>query len=336
MLDPFVNGRGSTGGTAADRRSALRRTGRQACRRILRWLTLRSCQSAAASNFEQRWTAWGSGFGGSNRTNGDPVVGSTNITASTYGFAGGMDYHFPPDTVVGFALAGGGTNWGLAQRARHRAQRRDPSRRLWHDVFRPGLCRRRARLRQHWFTTNRTALGDQLSANFIGQSYGARLESGYRYRGRRSRYFGVTPYAALQMQEFHTPAYSETDLTGGGFGLSYNANERRPIRAANSALASTIRRCSMASRSCCAAASPGRTTGSAIRRSVPPSSRCRGRASPSSARRCRTNLALTTAGAQLFFTPRMVADRQVRRRVRHRLADLRRLRHAALYMVTTK
>ena len=34
---------------------------------------------------------------------------------------------------------------------------------------------------------------------------------------------GLTPYAALQTQWFHTPGYSETDLTGGGFGLTYNA-----------------------------------------------------------------------------------------------------------------
>jgi len=34
---------------------------------------------------------------------------------------------------------------------------------------------------------------------------------------------GITPYAAIQAQNFHTPAYSETDLSGGGFGLSYNA-----------------------------------------------------------------------------------------------------------------
>ena len=31
------------------------------------------------------------------------------------GVAGGLDYHLSPDTVVGFALAGGGTNWSLAQ-----------------------------------------------------------------------------------------------------------------------------------------------------------------------------------------------------------------------------
>ncbi|MGB6732098.1 MAG: autotransporter outer membrane beta-barrel domain-containing protein, partial [Xanthobacteraceae bacterium] len=34
---------------------------------------------------------------------------------------------------------------------------------------------------------------------------------------------GVTPYAAVQAQAFHTPGYSETDLSGGGFALSYGA-----------------------------------------------------------------------------------------------------------------
>ena len=41
--------------------------------------------------------------------------GHQHVTARAFGFAGGMDYHFTPDTVAGFALAGGGTNWGLAQ-----------------------------------------------------------------------------------------------------------------------------------------------------------------------------------------------------------------------------
>ena len=31
-----------------------------------------------------------------------------------YGFAAGADYRVAPGTVVGFALAGGGTNWSLA------------------------------------------------------------------------------------------------------------------------------------------------------------------------------------------------------------------------------
>jgi outer membrane autotransporter protein len=34
----------------------------------------------------------------------------------------------------------------------------------------------------------------------------------------------------LQAQDFHTPSYSETDLTGGGFGLSYAAMNATDVR----------------------------------------------------------------------------------------------------------
>ena len=34
----------------------------------------------------------------------------------------------------------------------------------------------------------------------------------------------------VQAQDFHTPAYSETDPTGGGFGLSYNAMNATDMR----------------------------------------------------------------------------------------------------------
>ena len=65
--------------------------------------------------FEQRWTAWGGAFGGYNRTSGDPaVIGSHDLTARTAGVAAGLDYHFSRDAVLGFALAGGGTNWSVA------------------------------------------------------------------------------------------------------------------------------------------------------------------------------------------------------------------------------
>ena len=40
----------------------------------------------------------------------------------------------------------------------------------------------------------------------------------------------VTPYGAVQVQDFHTPAYSESDPTGGGFGLSYNAMNATDVR----------------------------------------------------------------------------------------------------------
>ena len=178
--------------------------------------------------FEQRWTAWGAGFGGSNRANGDPTVGSNNVTASTFGFAAGMDYHVSPATVVGFALAGAGTNWGLANALG--TGRSDAFQAGGYGIsrFGPAYVAGALAFTNHWFTTNRSALGDQLSANFVGQSYGARLESGYRVGVLPV--LGVTPYGAVQFQDFHTPAYSESDATGGGFGLSYNAMDATDVR----------------------------------------------------------------------------------------------------------
>jgi outer membrane autotransporter protein len=178
------------------------------------------------ASFAQRWTAWGAAYGGSNSINGDPAVGSSNVTAQTYGFAAGMDYHHSPDTIFGFALAGGGTNWGLSGGG----GRSEAVQAGVYGITRAGPAYLAAALAftNHWMTTNRTALGDQLTANFAAQSYGARVEAGYRYAVLPT--LGVTPYAALQAQDFHTPSYSESDLTGGGFGLSYAAMNATDVR----------------------------------------------------------------------------------------------------------
>ena len=117
MLDPFVNGRGyAPGGPggggpalgfAPDEQTSLPPDVALAYASILN-------KAPPKLTFDQRWTAWGSAFGGSNSANGNAGVGSNNVTANAFGFAGGMDYHLSPTTVVGFALAGAGTNWGLA------------------------------------------------------------------------------------------------------------------------------------------------------------------------------------------------------------------------------
>ena len=60
-------------------------------------------------------SVWASAYGGTNKTNGDPVViGSSDLSARTFGVAVGLDYQVAPDTKVGFALAGAGTNWSLS------------------------------------------------------------------------------------------------------------------------------------------------------------------------------------------------------------------------------
>ena len=84
-------------------------------------------------------------------------------------------------------------------------------------------------------STDRFAFGDHLTADFNAQSFGGRVEGGYRFA---TRVGGVTPYAALQAQSFHMPSYNETDVTGGGFALASMAAPR-PIPGANWARAST-------------------------------------------------------------------------------------------------
>jgi uncharacterized protein with beta-barrel porin domain len=174
--------------------------------------------------FQQRWTAWGAGFGGSATTNGNAVIGSNNVTTGTFGYAAGADYHYSPDTLLGFAVAGGGTNWNLAQGLG--TGRSDAFLAGIYGVTHQGPAYVAGALAfaNNWFSTSRMALGDQLTANFQGQSYAARLEGGYRFAVPFAHNAaGVAPYAAIQAQDFHTPAYSETDLTSGGFGLSYAA-----------------------------------------------------------------------------------------------------------------
>jgi autotransporter-associated beta strand protein len=181
--------------------------------------------------FDPHWSTWGSAFGGSNTTNGDPVAGTTTVTAHDQGFAAGMDYQASPDIALGFALAGAGTNWNLAQGLG--GGRSDDFQAGIHGTARMGPAYVSAALAfaNDWFTTNRIAIGDQLTASFAGQSYAARVEASYRYGVPvNSAIVGITPYGAIQAQRFHTPSYSETDLTGGGFGLSYNATTATDTR----------------------------------------------------------------------------------------------------------
>jgi uncharacterized protein with beta-barrel porin domain len=230
MLDPTAGGGGNASGSGATGFAPEQDASLPADVALAYAKALKQ-QSQTPQSFERRWTAWGSAFGGTSSTDGNAAIGSNNVTASDYGFAAGMEYSAAPSITYGFGLAGGGTNWTLAQGLGSGRS----------DSFQAGLYAKThagpaylsaaLAFANHWFTTDRIALGDQLRATFIGQSYAARLEGGYRYAVPiTGTIVGVTPYAALQAQDFHTPSYSETDLTGGGFGLSYasmNATDTR-------------------------------------------------------------------------------------------------------------
>ena len=108
------------------------------------------------------------------------------------------------------------------------AQRCLPGWSLRHQLVWSGLHCWCAVIQQSLVHNRPRCIGDQPTANFIGQSYGARLEGGYRVATLPT--FAVTPYGAVQFQDFNTPAYSETDPTGGGFGLSYGSMNATDVR----------------------------------------------------------------------------------------------------------
>jgi uncharacterized protein with beta-barrel porin domain len=228
MLDPFVDGRGGIGGVGggavgfAPEREELPEAIALAYSKILK-------APPKPATFDQRWSVWGAGYGGSNRTTGDAaVVGSHDLSAATAGGAAGLDYRLAPGTVVGFALAGGGTNWSLAQGIG--GGKSDAFQAGVYGTARSGPAYLAAALAftNHWMSTDRFAFaGNHLSASFNAQSFGGRVEGGYRFA---TVYGGLTPYAAIQSQSFHTPSYSETDLNGGGFALGFNSRNGTDTR----------------------------------------------------------------------------------------------------------
>ena len=228
MLDPFVDGRSGVGGADhpalgfAPEREDLPEDIALAYAKVLKE------RPTPVPVYEPRLTVWGAGFGGSNRTSGDlAVIGSHDFSARTAGGAAGLDYRLTPDTVVGFALAGAGTNWSLSQGLGGGKSDAFQAGIYGATKYGPAYLAAAFAFANHWMSTDRLAVSDHLTADFDAQSYGGRLEGGYRFG---MPYGGITPYAAIQAQNFHTPGYTETGLIPNGFALSFNGRDATDTR----------------------------------------------------------------------------------------------------------
>jgi uncharacterized protein with beta-barrel porin domain len=182
-----------------------------------------------AAPFEARWSVWAAGFGGSQSTDGNAAVGSNTATSRIAGTAVGADYLFSPNTIAGLALAGGGTNFSVANNLGSGRS----------DLFQAGAYLRHtngpayvsAALAYGWqdITTNRTvtvAGFDQLRAEFNANAFSGRLEGGYRFVAPWTGGVGITPYAAGQFTTFDLPAYAERAVVGANaFALAYGARD---------------------------------------------------------------------------------------------------------------
>ena len=179
-----------------------------------------------AKTWDPRWSVWASPFGGSQSTSGNAAIGSNNTTSSVAGTAVGADYLFTPTTIAGFALAGGGTSFSVANGGSGHSDLFQGGAYLRHNE---GAAYVSAALAYGWqqITTNRTvtvAGFDQLRAQFSANAWSGRLESGYRFVAPWVGGIGITPYIAGQFVTFELPAYAEQALVGSNnFALAYAA-----------------------------------------------------------------------------------------------------------------
>jgi T5SS/PEP-CTERM-associated repeat protein len=221
LLDPFFGNRNDTAAPAGgasryadDGAAARANAGRDAYAAI--------DQRARGDSFTQRWSVWAAGYGGSQTTDGNAVVGSNTATSRIAGVAAGADHRLSPNTLVGFALGGGGTSFGVTNGLGSGSS----------DLFQAGVYARHTMgnayvagaLAYGWqdVTTDRTvtiAGADHLRARFSANALSGRVEGGYRYA---TPWMGVTPYAAAQVTTLYLPGYGEQAVSGANtFALNY-------------------------------------------------------------------------------------------------------------------
>jgi hypothetical protein len=338
MLDPFVNGRGFVGSTggggsfsaigfAPDEQTNLPPDIALAYASIL--------TKTPPQSFEQRWTAWGSAYGGTNNANGVPTVGSTNITAST-----------PMASPAGWTITSPHT-WSWASHSPASApiggspMRSAPERATHcrpaptgHQLVRPGLSRRRTRLLQSLVQSlvhdqpfgarrcvdrelcrprlRRTARGRlslRRAAGVRGDALWRRAVSGLPHTGlQRDRHDRRRLRIVLQCDECDRRAHRAWHaLRRSNAHLQQAAGSVRPPR--------------LGARLC---RQPGAEPGV----SGPAGQRLHGQRRADPAR-----LGAHHRRREALPGVKLDVARQVRRRVRTRLADLCRHRHAALHLV---
>jgi outer membrane autotransporter protein len=180
---------------------------------------------ASARNYNRcdpRYGVWAATYGGSGTVDGNATTGSHTNRSQVYGLAAGIDYAFTPDTKIGFALGGGGTNWGLDQGLGGGSSGMFQAGFYALTHSGPGYLSAGLAYSFYDVTTERTvsvAGTDTLAGAFNANGFGARLEGGYRIPAGG---FGLTPYAAIQAQWISLPSYAEAATSGSNqFALSY-------------------------------------------------------------------------------------------------------------------
>lgn len=215
MLDPMAGARGATAAAPGSSLIEMADTGRTPAGRV------------AAG-----WSVWTKAFGQAGRTASDAPTGAVGTASSLYGVAAGADRLISPDTLIGFALAGGGTSYGLGTRGTGTG---DFAQLGFYGSTRLGPGYVSAALAYGWnrFDVSRTAglgpLETYRSAPTV-HTFGGRIEAGRRFGGAA---LAATPYAAIEAIGASTAGYRESWAAPdtGAFALAYAARTYATARA---------------------------------------------------------------------------------------------------------
>ena len=207
------------------------------------------------------WRVWASGYGGSTRLQGDPVVGTATMTERDAGFALGADYQITRNGLIGFSVGGSSSAFSVDDRqtwgnldaghvAAYGALRNNnlyATGILSYDFFNNSETRYAAipgRQLAPLPGTNLTCIDcggqaaaapltipgflERLSGDFFSQSISGRAELGYRYRFGPA--FSITPFAALQFGSLNMNSFTESAAGGSSvIGLSYHSRTNNTL-----------------------------------------------------------------------------------------------------------
>jgi outer membrane autotransporter protein len=237
MLNPFGSDRGGFGAAGPEPLGggAISRFApeREATPEVAQAYAAVTPDGRTATYWTPRWNVWAAAFGGANNTNGDPVgAGTHSFAARTAGIAAGLDYKVTPDTLIGFALAGGDTGWGLAQGLGGGHSDAFQAGLYGSQLFGPAYLSGALAFANYWTATSRSVVVasiDTLNASFDARSWAGRAEAGYKLAWTP---VNLTPYAAVQAQSFHTPNFSEGSWSGSTlYALDYASHAGSVTRA---------------------------------------------------------------------------------------------------------
>ncbi len=222
MTDPFIGGRDAVvAGRPVTAASFTEETGTSRAGQIRDAHAAIYNKAPLAAHRQQPWSVWAAGYGGSQTTDGNAVLGSNTTTSNIAGGVAGADYRFSPATIAGFALAGGGTNFAVANGLGSGRSDLFQAGAFVHHTA--GAAYLTGALAYGWqdVTTDRVVFSERLRAQFNPNTWSGRIEGGYRFI---TPWMGLTPYAAGQFTTFDLPAYAEQGVSGASlFALSNSA-----------------------------------------------------------------------------------------------------------------